>query len=94
MNATRRPARSTSAAIVIEASGIHKTFRMGQSQLEILQGADLAVRQGEFVAIEGRSGSGKSTMLHLMGLLDVPDAGSIVVNRASEKCAPAARQRR
>ncbi len=79
MQSTESTAKS-STVVVIQATNLHKTFRMGQSSLEILKGADLSVRQGEFVAIEGRSGSGKSTMLHLMGLLDSPDQGSIVIN--------------
>ncbi len=80
MTATREARTAADRATVIEARNLHKTFHMGQSSLEILKGADLEVRQGEFVAIEGRSGSGKSTMLHLVGLLDVPDQGSINVN--------------
>lgn len=79
MQVTMRNAPAT-ADVVIQATDLHKTFRMGSSSLEILKGAELAVRQGEFVAIEGRSGSGKSTMLHLMGLLDSPDAGEIIIN--------------
>jgi len=51
---------------------------MGDSVIEVLKRADLAVRTGEFVAIEGRSGSGKSTLLHLLGALDEPDGGTIV----------------
>lgn len=81
MTAASKASRpSTDRATVIQATNLHKTFHMGTSSLEILKGADLSVRQGEFVAIEGRSGSGKSTMLHLMGLLDSPDQGSIVIN--------------
>jgi ABC-type lipoprotein export system ATPase subunit len=81
MTAAQKASQTASdRAVVIEATNLHKTFRMGTSSLEILKGADLAVRQGEFVAIEGRSGSGKSTMLHLMGLLDAPDQGTIVIN--------------
>jgi lipoprotein-releasing system ATP-binding protein len=62
---------------ILRASGLRKTFRMGESALTVLKNVDLAVREGEFVAIEGRSGSGKSTLLHLLGALDVPDEGRI-----------------
>ena len=51
---------------------------MGDARIEVLRGVDLNVRSGELVAIEGRSGEGKSTLLHLLGLLDEPDAGTIV----------------
>jgi lipoprotein-releasing system ATP-binding protein len=62
---------------ILRASGLRKTFRMGESTLTVLKNIDLSVREGEFVAIEGRSGSGKSTLLHLLGALDVPDEGRI-----------------
>jgi ABC-type lipoprotein export system ATPase subunit len=72
--------------VVLEARGLSKSFKMGSAKLNILQNADIAIRQGEFVAIEGRSGSGKSTLLHLLGLLDEPDAGEVIVNgRAASK---------
>lgn len=65
-------------AVILRASGVKKTFRMGEAEVQVLKGADLAVRSGEFVAIEGRSGSGKSTLLHILGALDAPDGGSVI----------------
>jgi lipoprotein-releasing system ATP-binding protein len=62
---------------ILRATGLRKSFRMGDTVLTVLKNVDLAVREGEFVAIEGRSGSGKSTLLHLLGVLDVPDQGRI-----------------
>jgi len=50
---------------------------MGDSAVQVLKGCDLTLRQGEFVAIEGRSGSGKSTFLHILGALDEADSGSV-----------------
>ncbi|MEX2527375.1 MAG: ABC transporter ATP-binding protein [Gemmatimonadota bacterium] len=64
----------------LEARGLRKSFRLGDgSELQVLQGVDLAVRTGEVVAVLGTSGSGKSTLLHLLGALDRPDAGEVSV---------------
>ena len=65
------------ATPILHAHGIVKTYRMGDSTLQVLKGVDLSVKTGEFLAIEGRSGSGKSTLLHILGALDSVDAGSI-----------------
>lgn len=65
------------APTILSACNIRKTFRMGESTLEILKGADVTVGAGEFVAIEGRSGSGKSTLLHILGALDECTEGRV-----------------
>ena len=57
----------------IEASNIHKTYKMGRTSLHVLKDVSLKVKEGQFAAIIGASGSGKSTLLHLVGLLDRPD---------------------
>lgn len=62
---------------ILRAQGISRSFQMGDSELQVLRDCDLHVRQGEFIAIEGRSGSGKSTLLHILGALDVADQGSV-----------------
>ena len=64
---------------VVSASGLVKTFGEGRAARRVLDGADLTVRAGELVAILGRSGTGKSTLLHLLGGLDRPEAGTIEV---------------
>ena len=74
------PTRPAQGETILRTAGLRKSFRMGESVIEVLKNVDLAVRGGEFVAIEGRSGSGKSTLLHLMGALDEPDGGSIFYN--------------
>ena len=65
------------ADIVLEARGLRKVFDTGSAGLEVLKGVDLAVRAGELVAIMGESGVGKSTLLHLLGTLDLPTAGQL-----------------
>jgi len=68
------------ASLMVRAKGLHKSYRLGRTTLEVLKGVDFDVRQGEFVAIYGHSGSGKSTLLHLLGLLDTPSSGEIHID--------------
>jgi len=63
----------------LEAIGLHKRYRLGTETVHALRGVDLRVGKGEFVAVMGASGSGKSTMLHLLGLLETPDEGQVVI---------------
>ncbi len=64
---------------ILEIRALTKTFHRGSVEIRVLSGVDLSVRAGEFVSIVGRSGSGKSTLLNLIGGLDTPDDGSIIV---------------
>src|SRR5690606_20368599 len=69
---------------VLEAHGLVKHYRGGDGGLiHILTGVDLAVRRGEMVAIVGASGAGKSTLLHVLGTLDIPTQGYVVVDGRS-----------
>jgi lipoprotein-releasing system ATP-binding protein len=61
----------------IKAEGLHKSFTKGSQEIQVLKGLDLNVAKGEGVAVIGASGTGKSTLLHLMGGLEKPDKGRI-----------------
>jgi len=63
---------------ILVASGVRKSFRMGDSEIQVLKSVNLAVAPGEFIAIEGRSGSGKSTLLHILGALDESNGGAVM----------------
>jgi putative ABC transport system ATP-binding protein len=65
---------------VLVATNLAKTFRMGTQDVRALAGVSLSVAAGEFVAVMGASGSGKSTLLHLIGGLDFPSAGTVVID--------------
>lgn len=66
--------------VVIEASGLNKTFKLGDLDVEVLKNINLNIYRGDFVSIMGPSGSGKSTLLYLLGGLDQPSSGSIKIN--------------
>lgn len=65
---------------LICAEAISKSYDKGQHKVPVLQGAGLRANRGEFVSVIGQSGSGKSTLLHVMGLLDAPDVGEVLLD--------------
>jgi lipoprotein-releasing system ATP-binding protein len=65
---------------LLAAVNLHKTYRKHAIEVPVLLGVDLAVQAGELVCVLGASGSGKSTLLHLLGTLDRPDEGSILLD--------------
>ena len=65
-------------APILAAEGLVKTYDHGR--VRALDGVDLALAQGEFVSVSGPSGSGKSTLLHMLGALDRPDEGRVLLD--------------
>jgi putative ABC transport system ATP-binding protein len=73
----RAPATETP---LVELRGVTKAYREGDAERVVLRGVDATIRRGELCVLIGRSGSGKSTLLNLIGGIDVPTAGEIVVD--------------
>ena len=65
---------------MIELSGIRKSYAVGQNKIDVLKGIDLTINEGELISIMGSSGTGKSTLLNIIGILDNYDSGSYKLN--------------
>lgn len=65
---------------ILVVENLKKYYEMGETTVKALDGINLAIEQGEFLAVVGTSGSGKSTLLHMLGGLDVPTSGKIIVD--------------
>ncbi|CCK78890.1 ABC transporter ATP-binding protein [Desulfobacula toluolica] len=70
---------------IVEAKNIKKTYKQGKVKVEALRGVDLTVDKGEFFALAGPSGSGKTTLLNIIGGLDMPDSGIVIVDNNTFK---------
>mgnify|MGYP004479239365 FL=1 len=66
--------------IIVETRNLKKYYQMGENTVKALDGVDFRVKDREFVAIIGKSGSGKSTLLHMLGGLDVPTEGEVLID--------------
>jgi len=71
------------SGIVLEARGVRKSFHQGPKEVRVLENINLTLVAGESLAIVGASGAGKSTLLHILGGLDRPDAGEVLIEGAS-----------
>ena len=69
-----------SSKVIIECTGLTKSFIDGDKETKVLKGVHLEIIEGEFVAIMGRSGAGKSTCMYQLSLLDEPTSGEIVID--------------
>jgi lipoprotein-releasing system ATP-binding protein len=69
--------------IVLEARGVRKSFYQGPKEVRVLKDINMSLAAGESLAIVGASGTGKSTLLHILGGLDQPDAGEVLIEGAS-----------
>jgi lipoprotein-releasing system ATP-binding protein len=76
MNTTPTPMTGENYPM-IRITDLHKSFIMGSQELTVLKGIDLEIPRGQMVAVVGASGAGKSTMLHIMGMLDRPTKGTV-----------------
>jgi lipoprotein-releasing system ATP-binding protein len=79
MSTDRSDVEAPTPPVVIETRGLGKTY-FGKVAVPVLHGVDVFIRAGEFVAIMGQSGSGKSTLLNILGALDVPTEGTVLIN--------------
>jgi putative ABC transport system ATP-binding protein len=74
------PARPPTAGALVAAAGLTRDYPSGDGTIHALRGVDLAVGRGQLLAVRGRSGSGKTTLLNILGGLDRPTAGRVVVD--------------
>ncbi|PIE00867.1 MAG: ABC transporter [Acidobacteria bacterium] len=72
-------ARSTTRPIIV-LNGVTRVFKRGRQQVDVLKNVSMTINRGEFVAITGASGSGKSTLLQLIGGLDEPTSGEVIID--------------
>jgi len=87
-------ARQSAAAPPLVLSGLRHSYRSGEGRLEVLRGVEFSVQAGETVALVAPSGTGKSTLLHLAGLLERPQSGSVLLDGRAASAQPDAERTR
>jgi lipoprotein-releasing system ATP-binding protein len=80
MAADRQKSAPAQDGALLESRGVHKSYWLGQKEIHVLRGADFQLRAGEMASLMGPSGVGKSTFLHVMGTLDPPTAGQVLID--------------
>jgi putative ABC transport system ATP-binding protein len=65
---------------ILAGAGLRRTYRLGSTRVAALNGVDLEIHRGDFVVVQGPSGSGKTTLINLLGLLDRPDGGDVLLD--------------
>lgn len=70
----------TQSKVILEAKNITKKYQLGNITIEALKGVSIEIQEGEYISIIGKSGSGKSTLMHIIGFLDSPTSGEILLN--------------
>ncbi|HBE02125.1 MAG TPA: hypothetical protein DC049_06560, partial [Spirochaetia bacterium] len=64
----------------LELKDIHKMYKLGNTEIHALNGIELSIQSNDFITIAGPSGSGKSTLLNLIGCLDIPSRGDVILD--------------
>lgn len=83
-NISKKPAKDYSGKpVVVELQGVSKEYKLGKTKVHALDDVSLTIHEGEMVALLGKSGSGKSTLLHMIGGLDKPTSGDVIVDGAN-----------
>jgi putative ABC transport system ATP-binding protein len=76
-------AADSASAPILAGQGLVRTYRLGSGRVQALRGVDVAIAPGDFVVVQGPSGSGKTTLINLLGLLDRPDGGDVLLDGRS-----------
>ncbi len=70
---------------IVELKEVHKIYPLGKTEVHAVQGVSSVIQKGDFISIAGPSGSGKSTILNMLGCIDVPSSGSVVIDDVDTK---------